>query len=377
MRRRGPHEGNIYLRKDGRWEARVHVGWDRGRRIRKSFYGTTRQAVQEHLTRALGDLQRGLPVVPDERQTVEQYLRRWLVEAVQPTLRPRTVTTYEGWVRCHLIPELGRIQLVKLTPQHVQSMMGRALRNGLSPQSVIHLRAVLRRALTQAVRWGILPRNVAALVDPPHVPRYEIRVLSPEEARDFLGIAATDRLGALYTVALAVGLRQGEALALHWEDLDFDRASLTVRYALQRIGGKLRLVEPKSLRSRRTISLPHFAVTAFREQRARQMRERLWAGSRWQEHGFVFTSTLGTPLDGSAVTRRLHRLLGDAGLPQQRFHDLRHSAASLLLVQGVHARVVMEILGHSQISLTLNTYSHVIPALQEDAARRMEELLAT
>lgn len=377
MRRRGPLEGNIYLRKDGRWEARAHVGWERGKRIRKSLYGPTRQAVQEQLTRTLRDLQQGLPVVADERQTVEQYLRRWLVEAVQPTLRPRTVTTYEGWVRCHLIPELGRIQLVKLTPQHVQSMMSRALRNGLSPQSVIHLRAVLRRALTQAVRWGILPRNVAALVDPPHVPRYEIRVLSPEQARKFLGIAAADRLGALYTVALAVGLRQGEALALHWEELDLDRASLTVRHALQRIGGKLQLVEPKSLRSRRTIALPPFAVTAFREHRARQMRERLWAGSRWQEHGFVFTTTFGTPLDGSAVTRRLHRLLGDASLPQQRFHDLRHSAASLLLVQGVHARVVMEILGHSQISLTLNTYSHVIPALQEEAARRMEELLVT
>ena len=376
MARRGANEGNIYPRADGRWEARAHLGYEAGRRRRKSFYGRTRREVQEKLTRALRDLQQGLPVTNDERETVEHYLRRWLAETVRPRRRPRTYTTYEGWVRCHLIPELGRIRLVGLTPQHVQSMMNRELANGLSPRSVLHLRAVLRSALTQAVRWGILPRNVAALVDPPHVPKYEIHPLSPDEARAFLEMVAGDRLAALYTVALAVGLRQGEALGLRWNDIDLDHGSLAVRHALQRVNGKLQLGEPKTVLSRRTIALPPFAVTALRQHRGRQRQERLWEGAQWQEHMLVFTSTIGTPLDGSAVTKRLQRLLREAELPKQRFHDLRHSAATLLLVQGVPARVVMETLGHSQISLTLNTYSHVSPALQREAATRMEELLA-
>jgi integrase len=332
--------------------------------------------VQEQLTRALRDVQQGLPVATDDRQTVEQYLRGWLEEAVRPSVRPKTYTTYEGYVRCHLVPELGRIPLSKLGPHDVQSMLNRKLAAGLSPRSVHHLRAILRSALGRAVRWGELPRNVAALVEAPHVARYEIRVLGPAEARQFLEIASDDRLAALYTVALAVGLRQGEALGLRWEDVALDAGSLMVRHALQRISGKLQLVEPKTQLSRRTIALPPFAVAALRKHRTRQLQEQLWAGSRWQEQGLVFTSSIGTPLDGSNVTHRLQRLLREAGLPRQRFHDLRHSAASLLLVQGVHPRVVMETLGHSQISLTLNTYSHVIPSLQREAADRMEAVLA-
>jgi len=377
MARRGPNEGNIYLRADGRWVARLTVGYQGGKRVRKHFYGHSRREAQERLTRALRDAQQGLPVGIDERQTVAQYLTRWLEDAVRPSVRPRTYVTYAGYVRRYLIPELGRIPLAKLTPQQVQTMLNRKLADGLSARSVHHLRAVLRHALNQAVRWDQVPRNVAALVAPPHVPPYETPCLDPAEARAFLNAAASDRLAALYTVALAVGLRQGEALGLQWEDLDLDAGRLTVRHALQRVDGRLILVEPKTRLSRRTIVLPPFAVAALHKHRKRQLSERLWAGARWQDHGFVFTSTIGTPLDGSNVTHRLQRLLREACLPKQRFHDLRHSAASLLLVQGVHPRVVMEMLGHSQISLTLNTYSHVIPSLQEDAAKRMEELLAT
>lgn len=377
MARRGPNEGNIYLRADGRWVARVNLGYEAGRRRRKCFYGHTRREVQEKLTRALRELQQGLPIATDERQTVEEFLRRWLADAVRPSVRPKTYTTYEGYVRRNLVPELGRIPLAKLGPQHVQTMLNQALATGLSPRSVNHIRAVLRRALNQAVRWSIVPRNVATLVDVPRVPRFEIRFFTPDEARHFLEVARGDRLEALYTLALAVGLRQGEALGLRWEDVDLERGVLNVRHSLQRIGGKLVLVEPKTRLSRRAIALPPFAVLALRQHRRRQVQDQLWAGPRWEEQGLVFTSSIGTPLDGSNVTHRLQRLLSKAGLPRQRFHDLRHSTATLLLAQEVPARVVMEILGHSQIGLTLNTYSHVIPSLQEEAARRMEELLAT
>jgi integrase len=201
--------------------------------------------------------------------------------------------------------------------------------------------------------------------------------MSPEQARAFLDLVRGDRLEALYTVALAIGLRQGEALGLQWNDIDLDTGTLSVRHALQRIGGKLQLVEPKTRLSRRTIAMPPIVVTSLRAHRARQLQERLWAGSRWQEGNYVFASRIGTPLDGTNVTHGLQATLIAAGLPRQRFHDLRHACASLMLAQGVHPRVVMETLGHSQISLTMNTYSHVIPSLQREAADRMEEVLAT
>ena len=375
MTRRGPNEGNIYQRADGRWEARLNLGYEGGRRRRKSFYGHTRREVQEQLTRAMRDVQQGLPVATDERQTVEQYLRRWLVDAVRPSLRPKTYTTYEGYVRLHLIPELGRIPLAKLGPHDVQGMFNRKSAAGMSPRSVHHMRAILRSALAQAVQWGELPRNVAALVKPPHVPRREMQALTLDEARTFLGVVHEDRLGALYTLAIATGLRQGEALGLRWEDVDLDAARLAVRHALQRVNGKLQLVEPKTALSHRTIILPELVVAALRQHRSQQLRDKLWAGSRWQEFGFVFTTTIGTPLDGSNVTHRLQKILAAASLPRLRFHDLRHTAASILMAADIHPRQVMDLLGHSQISLTLDTYSHVAPALRQEVADRMEALL--
>jgi integrase len=178
-------------------------------------------------------------------------------------------------------------------------------------------------------------------------------------------------------LALAAGLRQGEALGLHWQDVDLDAGTLRVRVALQRLEGRgLQTVEPKTARSRRSIALPPQVIESLRAHKSRQAQERLLAGSRWQDSGFVFTTATGTPLEGSSVTHRFQKLLRRAGLPHLRFHDLRHACASLLLAQGVHPRVVMETLGHSQISLTMNTYSHVIPALQRDATERMDAILA-
>ena len=227
----------------------------------------------------------------------------------------------------------------------------------------------------QANRWGLVARNVAKLVDPPRQVRHEIQPLSVDEARVLLDAAQTDRLGALYSVALAMGLRQGEALGLRWRDVDLDLGMLQVTYQLQRINGEAKLVEPKTRLSRRSLALPATILLALREHRQRQLEERLLAGRRWVESGLVFTSTIGTPLDGTNVTKSFQRLLARAGLPKRRFHDLRHSCATLLLVQNVAPRVVMEVLGHSQISLTMNTYSHVLPTLKREAADQMDALL--
>jgi integrase len=375
MSRRGNNEGSIYRRADGRWAATVQLGWEEGKRRRKTFYGKTRRDVQEQLTIALRDLQRGLPI-STERQTLGQFLAYWLVESVRPTVRPRTFQSYEELVRLHIKPSLGHIALVKLAPREVQSFIKRKLASGLSARRVQYMHAVLRRALGQAEAWGLVPRNVAKLVKPPRVHGTDIQPFTPQEARSFLASIRGDRLEALYTVALAVGLRKGEALGLRWDDVDLETGTLSIRFSLQRIDGKLQLVEPKSAKSRRTIALPALSVSALRLHRARQLEERLAAGSAWQDTGFVFTTPIGTPLDGPNVSRYYHRTLKRIGMPEQRFHDLRHTAASLMLAQGIHPRVVMETLGHSQISLTMNLYSHVIPALQQDAAQRMDALLA-
>jgi integrase len=213
-------------------------------------------------------------------------------------------------------------------------------------------------------------------VSPPRAVRFEVRPLEPEQARSFLKAVSGDPLEALYTVALAVGLRQGELLGLRWEDVDLDAGVLHIRHGLQRIEGKLRLVEPKSARARRTIVMPALVTESLRSHRVRQMEQRLLVGTEWEAGDFVFATAIGRPLTDSTVTHMFQRHLARAGLPRQRFHDLRHACASLLLAQGVSPRVVMELLGHSQITLTLNTYSHVMPGLQAEAAARMDGLLS-
>ena len=374
MAKRGQNEGSIYKRKDGRWVAVASVGHKDGKRWRKSFYGATRRQVQEKLTVALRAHQQGLPPAP-ETQTVAAYLDNWLENSVKPRVRPRTYEGYADHVRIHIGPQLGRIRLAKLSPEHVESFLNRKLAEGLAPRTVRYMHAVLRIALGQAVKRELLPRNVSALVDPPREERKEVQPLTPDQARSLLSAVEGERLEALYSVALAVGLRKGEALGLRWKDVDLDKGTIRVQGALQRINGKLQRVEPKTNSSRRTIALPEYVVGSMRKHRARQLQDRLLAGSKWHERGLVFTTTVGTPLDGRNITRHFQRILADAGLPRKRFHDLRHTCASLLLVQGVHPRVVMDTLGHSQMSTTMDIYSHVMPALQRDAAAQMHRLL--
>jgi integrase len=375
LTRRGRNEGTIRHRADGRWEARVVLTASDGRRVRQSFIARTRAAATEKLHEALRLESRG-SAQPSNRLTVGVFLEQWL-EAVRPRVRPLTFDCYRGVVRRHLEPGLGHLSLARLSPQQTQLFLNGRSAAGLSPRTVAMTRAILRQALGQAERWDLVTRNVAKLAQPPRVPRHQIRPLTPAETGRFLVYIHGDRLEALYLMALAVGLRQGELLGLAWSDLDLDVATVTVRRALQRIEGRLTLVEPKSATSHRTIALPAIVVAALREHAARQRRARFLAGARWRDDArdLVFTTTIGTPLDGITVTRRFQALLRAGGLPRQRFHDLRHLCASLLLVQGVAPRVVMETLGHSQISLTMNTYSHVVQALARDAADRMDSLL--
>lgn len=384
MARRGAQEGSIYRRADGLWVGAVHLGYRDGKRRRKTIYGKTQREVRGKVTAALRAHEQGIPL-PSDRLTVAAFLDGWLV-TVRPTIRPSTFVSYQGHVRMHLVPALGRIALARLSPVEIRALMAAKLAAGLSPRTVQYIHAVLRRALGQALRDGLVARNVAALVEPPRVRRPEVRPLSPDQARTLLNAVAGDRLEALYTVALALGLRQGEALGLRWQDVDLDTGALRVRVSLQPLprdlrpegaprGSRLVLVEPKTARSRRTVTMPAVVVSALRQHRIGQLQERLLAGSRWREWGLVFTTTIGTPLEARNVSHRFHAILAAAGLPRIRFHDLRHSAATLMLAQGVSPRVVMETLGHSTIGMTMNVYAHVIPALQQDAADRMDAIL--
>jgi integrase len=378
MGKRGQGEGTIRKRADGRWEAMITVPQDDGSTKRHSVYGKTQGEVRKKLTEARRTLDQGGTLIT-ERQTVAAFLDRWLRDVVKPSVRPKTYDSYLQVVKLYIIPGVGAHQLTGLQPQHVQAMINARLAAGLSPRTVQYLRAILRRALGQALKWGLVARNVATLVDPPKSERREMRALSPDEAGRFLAAAQGDRLEALYRVALSIGLRQGEILGLRWEDVDLDGGRLAVRKQLQRIDGKPRLVDLKTRQSRRTISLPTTLTRALRAHRARQNEERLLLGEKWlgEGWGLVFTSTIGTPLDPRNLTDRYKKLLASADLPAIRFHDLRHSCASLLIAQGVPMEIVKETLGHSQISLTINTYVHLLPETQRQAADAIDRLFGT
>jgi integrase len=341
-----------------------------------SFLARTRSAMWGRLRGAIGPEPGDLPAF-GTKLTVGAFLEGWLTEVARVTVRPRTYVSYRYVVGLHLAPALGDIVLAALSPADVQAFLNAKSASGLSPRTVGYLRGVLRGALGHAERTDLVTRNVARLARPPRIPRRRVSPLSVEQVRTFISAIAGDRLEALHLVALGVGLRQGEILGLRWSDVDLVAGSLNVRHALARIDGRLELVEPKSVTSRRVVPLPAFVRDALVAHRDRQAAEPLplRPDPPAPFADLVFMTTHGTPLDAITITRRFQRILADAGLPRQRFHDLRHACATLLLAQGVPARVVMETLGHSEISLTLNTYSHVMPSLGREAAERMDQLL--
>lgn len=373
MARRGNYEGSIFKRRDGRWAAALNLGYEGGRRRRKYVYGATRAEVAQKLQQAQRTVADG-GILGADRQTVARLLETWLAESAANKVRARTLQRYAEIVRLHLVPALGHIRLTKLTPAHVDQAINEAMNRGASPRSVIQHRAVLRRALNVAMRWGWISRNAASLSEPPRAGEFEVCALTPSDARALLDAVRGDRLEALFAVALASGLRQGEALGLRWRDVDLEARTLSVRQSLQRVNGEWLLAEPKTTRSRRKLPLAEPVADALREHRARQLQERLragpgWQGQQWDE--LVFADEFGRPLSGFHVLRRFRALISRAGLPSMRYHDLRHGAASLMAAQGVPARVAMELLGHSQIGTTMNIYTHVGDDLQRDAAERV------
>lgn len=366
--------GSIGRRKDGRWEGRISFKQADGRSGRKTAYGRTEREVRDKMIRLLSDLQQGLPMLTNERSTISQYLTAWLATK---SVRPATLRQYEVSIRVHLIPGLGGHRLTKLAPQDVRQWMSAKEETGISPTTIRLAHATLRSALSQAVIDGLVPRNVAKLAKPPAPAAYEAKYLTAPQARAFLGSLRGHRMEAFYSVALALGLRRGEALALSWKDIDFERGMLSVNATLQRLGGELVRSEPKTKGSRRTIVLPSALVTTLRTHRTRQLEERLQAGDQWTECEWepVFATDRGTPIEPRNINRQLTKLLEKAELSHIRLHDCRHTAATLLLAQGVPVTVVSQILGHANPTITYNVYAKVLPSQQDEAAEKMGALL--
>ncbi len=374
MGKRGNGEGTISRRKSGGWMGQYVVHTAEGRK-RKTIYGKTRKEVAGKLAKAISDREGGL-AFDAGNLTVGEYLDRWLKDSVCGSVREGTARRYEELSRLHIKPALGRTKLTKLAPGHVRALYGEKLDAGLSARTVNYVHRTLFKALKQATADGLVPRNVASLVKAPRPAKREIRPLDRDQARALLEAARGDRLEALYVLAITAGLRQGELLGLKWEDVDLSTGTLSVRRSLAWARKKAVFNQPKNGKGR-SVKLTGAAVEALKRHKAAQNGERLRLGGLWEDNGLVFPGEHGQPMRAYSLTVGSYaRLLERTGLPEKtRFHDLRHTCATLLLLEGVHPKFVQELLGHTTISITLDTYSHVLPSMSDQTAVAMERAL--
>ncbi|HEV7726521.1 MAG TPA: tyrosine-type recombinase/integrase [Modestobacter sp.] len=377
---RASGESSIHKDDDGRWHGFVSMGKkENGRRDRRHVSGAKRADVVAKVRAVEAKRDAGIVEAAGRAPTVGDWLDHWIDNIAARKVRARTLESYRSTVRLHLRPGVGHHRLDRLQPEHLERLYAALADKGLSPASILRAHRVLSRALRVASQRGRVARNVATLVDPPTVKRPTTALpLSADEAEQVLTAAQAHRNAARWTVALAVGLRQSEALGLRWADVDLDSGTLTVRRGLHRVAQQgLVHEEPKAERGRRTLALPVPLVEALRAHRAAQLEERVAAGPFWEDGDLVLAQANGRPVERKSDWKAWKNLLQEAGVRDVRLHDGRHTAATLLLSEGVHPRVVMEVLGHSQMRTTTDTYSHVLPALGRDAADRMARRCGT
>lgn len=373
--RRRPHgEGSVYKRGDGRWVGALNLGYVAGRRVRKTVYGKS----QREVLQKMNDLRRAAETgryIEQASPLLSTWLDEWLGMKAAEGTRPSTLRAYRWQIETHIKPLLGQRRLDKLLPSDVRALVQEARRAGLAPASLNHLIGLMRNTLGDAERDELVQRNVAKAVRKVAVPKRESGALDVPQARTILAAIRGHRLEALFATTLLLGLRRGEVLGLCWEDFDFTAGTVRIQRSLQRVEGSLQLVPVKTTSSAARLALPPSLGRLLAQHRARQSEARLALGEAWPGNDLVFTSTVGTPLEPRNVTREWDKVRRDAGLDHVRFHDLRHSCATILVALGVHPRVVMETLRHSTVGMTMDIYSHVGPMLQREAADALESAL--
>jgi integrase len=375
-KKRGNGEGSIHRRKNGGWCAQYTVYTAKGRK-RRTLYGRTRAEVAAKLAKALSDREGGITFDADNLR-LGDYLLRWLEDSKKGSVKRVTYEGYARQMRNHLVPTLGRIKLKALTPAHLRGLYREKTETGLSARTVGYIHTTIHNALEQAVKDGLLPRNVANAVKPPQLCKEEIQPLTPAQTKTLFEAVGGDRFEALYVLAVTAGPRQGELLGLKWEDIALDRGLPQVRRTLSGTnGGEPVFSDPKTAKGRRSVKLTARAVEALKRHRERQLKEREEVAGLWQNHDLVFPTQVGTPMSRhNLVARSFKPLLKRAGLPEIRFHDLRHTCATLMLAVGANPKVAQEALGHANVTITLDTYSHLLPNMQDEVAEKVNELLS-
>lgn len=368
------------IRKRGRrsWQVQVELGRDpvTGDRWRRFFSvkGTKKDA-ERALTEATHQRDTGIDLRPGQ-MTVSEYLDRWLRDYAKNNVAASTYEGYAAVVRLHLKPGLGAVKLAELRPAHIQAAYGLSLERDLSASSVRQHHRVLSQALKHAVRWQLIARNPCDGVTSPRPTRREMRVIDEAGVRRLLEAAEGTGHEALINLAISTGARQGELLALRWSDVDFEGGSMQiVRTARYFVGKGVEFSEPKTHRSRRPVALSEATLRVLRTHRTRQNERRLLVGPAWTDFDLVFPSKIGTPMYARNLVRFFRATVDEAGIGPLRFHDLRHTAATLMLKKKVNPKVVSERLGHATVGFTLDAYSHVLPDMQEEAAASLDSVL--
>ncbi|NLN70318.1 MAG: site-specific integrase [Chloroflexi bacterium] len=366
----GQNQGSVSKRKDGSYMVQLTAG---GKRITKYF--KTKREANTWRIETLQKIQRGL-FYAGPKLTLSEYFDEWLV-AREGSIKPKTLFQYRQIINKHINPVLGKIKINELQPAEIQALYNQKVESGTGIRTVGLIHSVLHCALNHALRLGIIYRNPSDAVYKPKAPKREMNILDESQVRALLIAARGKRHEALYKVAITTGMRKGELIGLKWGDLDWDTHQLNVQRQVQRVPGEgLKYSQPKTAAGRRMIYLGSDTLQSLKEHLQRQWFEREFMGNRWQDHDLIFPSSIGTPLSQSNLDRDFKKLLREAELPNIRFHDLRHTAASLMLKQGVSIKVVQERLGHSNAAMTLNVYSHVMPGMQEEVAEKMDEITA-
>ncbi|MEY9871206.1 integrase [Streptacidiphilus sp. MAP12-33] len=372
-KKRNPNgAGTVTKRADGRYQAAVYVLQPDGTRARKYVYGKTWDECDRKRAELVARNREGVPT-PTRSAKLSEWLPYWVEQYIRPERKRTTYAKYETHIRRYLVPNIGTKSLESLSVRDVRQMVAAVTRSA-STATAKESHRVLRTALSAACREELITRNVAKLVPAPRVQVREARPWKLDETLDFLEAARTDPLYTAFVLAVALGLRRGEIVGLRWSDIDLDARTLTVRNQIQRVGGELYEDSTKNRRTR-MIPLPLMCIAPLRWQRIRQAEQRTAAGASWHASDYVFTTRTGHSVEPTNLARSFARISSDAGLRRIRLHDTRHGCATLLIAAGVPARVVMEVLGHSQIAVTMNVYAHVTTDTSREAMGNMDRLL--